>query len=418
MTIKNSVAFIHKKSYASINLRALPSYFKPKKYAKELTLFFLGLLYFLIATNTQSGWLFLLCAFLLGLLLVSWPQPRLQAAGVTFSQSLSGKPCSGKPISIYYRIKNERDKTVREALLTAPAQAWSREKKEKRWVIPSLTAQQEVLIEHRLTPTHRGEHYLKDAELTFAAPLGIFPITKKVDSGFHFLVYPQIIKLALNCQPTSLASALRQIAVAKQQGESTTIRSMRLYLPGDDLRRVHWKASAKRSDRELLVREQFAERDNKSAIILDTSFRPQGAQSTELFEKAVTLSASLLWAARKAGASSRLIAIQDGKPVDCLDWNSQYSLLARIKQHEDLLIEDWLCLIKSKLKSLRPGFNAGSLVITAAASPNELKPALGWLQKNKSIVVAPKEASGAFKGSTLLLVDIVSSRLQSLDKNV
>src|SRR6266566_4621751 len=66
---------------------------------------------------------------------------------------------------------------------------------------------------------------------------------------------------------------------------------MRKYIPGDDPKRINWKASARYN--ELIVNETEAERVTDVMIVLDTDVTMLGPTESELFEREVQAAASL-----------------------------------------------------------------------------------------------------------------------------
>jgi uncharacterized protein (DUF58 family) len=66
---------------------------------------------------------------------------------------------------------------------------------------------------------------------------------------------------------------------------------MREYIPGDDPKRINWKASARYN--ELIVNETEAERVTDVMIVLDTDVTMLGPTENELFERSVQAAASL-----------------------------------------------------------------------------------------------------------------------------
>src|SRR5260370_10723852 len=66
---------------------------------------------------------------------------------------------------------------------------------------------------------------------------------------------------------------------------------MREYVPGDDPKRINWKASARYN--ELIVNETEAERVTDVMIVLDTDVTFLGTTESELFEREVRAAASL-----------------------------------------------------------------------------------------------------------------------------
>lgn len=78
---------------------------------------------------------------------------------------------------------------------------------------------------------------------------------------------------------------------SKVLGLGTEFYSMREYVPGDDPKRINWKASARYN--ELIVNEAEAERVTDVMIVLDTDVTFFGITESELFEREVHAAASL-----------------------------------------------------------------------------------------------------------------------------
>ncbi len=78
---------------------------------------------------------------------------------------------------------------------------------------------------------------------------------------------------------------------SKTLGVGTEFYSMREYLPGDDPKRINWKASARH--RELVVNELEAEKVTDIMIVLDTDVTFFEAAEAELFERSVRGAASM-----------------------------------------------------------------------------------------------------------------------------
>ena len=73
-------------------------------------------------------------------------------------------------------------------------------------------------------------------------------------------------------------------------GLGTEFYSMREYVPGDDPKRINWKASARYN--ELIVNETEAERVTDVMVVLDTDVTSFGPAESELFEREIQAAAS------------------------------------------------------------------------------------------------------------------------------
>ena len=77
--------------------------------------------------------------------------------------------------------------------------------------------------------------------------------------------------------------------------------ALREYVPGDDLRRVHWRSSAKADT--LLVRQYHESRSMHAAVVVDDD--PRSYASADELETAISV-----------GASLAIRAMTDGFDVD------------------------------------------------------------------------------------------------------
>ena len=307
-------------------------------YAKEVTLLFLAVFYFFIATNTQTGWLFLLSAFLLGLLVFSWAVGRRSCEELSLTYRWLSEPQKGHPFRIEIRLKNEGSSAKRELRVDCPTPPWASEEQDFSWAIPVLQPGQIATTSFQLTPTKRGEHQLDTLVLTSGAPFGLFTRKKSFPNRDTFLVYPELRKLPSLHSRSLLSTALSELVSPSGLGDTRSLRSVRDYRPGDDLRQVHWKASAKRSDSRLLIREHYAPAPNRSALLLNNSRCDE-----ECFERAVSFAASVLWSAHRQGAQTSLHILNlEGEPIRSHHWHEQYAALARVQIQSERPYSEWL----------------------------------------------------------------------------
>lgn len=105
----------------------------------------------------------------------------------------------------------------------------------------------------------RGEHRLGPAETTERDPLGIVARTTSIAATTPVLVYPEVRAIAPN---RTFAGLVERAGTPERQA----FARLREYVPGDALRDVHWKSSAKRADGDLVVTE-FADEDEGGVTI-------------------------------------------------------------------------------------------------------------------------------------------------------
>lgn len=306
--------------------------------AKEAGLGALALFYFVIATNTQTGWLFVMSAFLLGLLMFSALFSRRGVRALEVRQFLGAEPQRGLPARVSLTLKNKSPRAVSEIRLESLAPEWASPESELRWAVPRLHSGEQASTDYSLTCQRRGEHRLPPVKVVSGAPFGLFSVSRLFHHEQSFLVYPAIEKLPQTHTRARVAISLGELVSPRDRGDSHSLRALREYAPGDDLRHVHWKASAKRGG-NLLIREHHAQAPSRVQILLDSS-----AQTDEFslaFERAVVLAASVLWAAHREGTQTELGLLDgEGKFVRSRHWPDQYKRLAQI-QPSVLTFEAW-----------------------------------------------------------------------------
>lgn len=155
----------------------------------------------------------------------------------------------------------------------------------------SMSPRSRRSIELHLSATSRGFHHLGPLEAVRQDPFGIAVRRTLVHASAQVAVVPRITPLA-----PSLVLAGQQAGAApvarRAAGMGSDLVEIRPYLPGDDLRSVHWPSTAHRG--ELMIRRVEEPRSTRVAIFVDT--RSGGysvARRTASFEGAVAAAASI-----------------------------------------------------------------------------------------------------------------------------
>ena len=106
----------------------------------------------------------------------------------------------------------------------------------------------------------RGGASTGSAALGLAAfdRLGLFVFEQELPAGHLLRVYPREERLREIVRPRDTQAYVGNL-VARQKGEGIEFADLRLYQPGDRVRRVNWKATARRG--ALVVNEEHPERN-------------------------------------------------------------------------------------------------------------------------------------------------------------
>lgn len=143
----------------------------------------------------------------------------------------------------------------------------------------------------RLDCRRRGFYVLGPMRFTSGDIFGFYPKSMHVSGPNRIIVYPRLYPVERMTIPSLQPMGEYQIRRRIIQDPSRTI-GLRDYRPGDSLRRIHWKASAR--SRRLQVKTFEATTSFKTALFLSIeSFLVPNPLPEEDFELAVSAAASI-----------------------------------------------------------------------------------------------------------------------------
>ncbi len=174
----------------------------------------------------------------------------------------------------------------------------------RRWArfgLAPLPPGQTVRSAYELPGQERGVYDLGPLEVRLEDPFGLASRTVAASPVTTLVVYPRIELLdPLPAGPDERRSRFLPLAAgAAVDGE---LYALREYHVGDDLRRVHWRSTAKRD--EVMIRHDDVPLQDATTVMLD--LRDQVHTATTL-EKAVSAAASIVHAARRRRRPVRLL---------------------------------------------------------------------------------------------------------------
>jgi uncharacterized protein (DUF58 family) len=174
-----------------------------------------------------------------------------------------------------------------------------------RFTIDGLAAHSERTVAYNLNCPARGRYRLGPLELRVSDPFGLARLNRTFPETAELLVVPAVEKLP----PVGLHGEWagggeqrpRQVA-ARGEDDVTT----RPYRPGDDLRRVHWRTTARLG--ALTVRREEQPWQARGVLVLDTRTRAHLGQGPDAsFEYAVRAVASIGAQLAETGLGVRMI---------------------------------------------------------------------------------------------------------------
>jgi uncharacterized protein (DUF58 family) len=146
---------------------------------------------------------------------------------------------------------------------------------------------------HELTATLRfpswGVFRVGRVGLAAFDRLGLFVFERELPAAHLVRVYPKEEYLREIVRPHETQAYVGNL-VARQKGEGIEFADLRLYQPGDRVRRVNWRATAKRGT--LVVNEEHPERNAAIVLLLD-SFSDARLGEEGTLDQAVRATAAL-----------------------------------------------------------------------------------------------------------------------------
>jgi uncharacterized protein (DUF58 family) len=167
-------------------------------------------------------------------------------------------------------------------------------------VLSPLAPGEHVTAVYSLPGEHRGRVGLGPLVVRVSDPFGLAALSAPAAPVVELTVWPAVERVMAPSPASGRDHDLGTPAELRPSGDE--FYALRPYADGDDFRRVHWRASAKRDD--LVVRQDERCSRGQATIVLDTR---TGTYGGDTFERAVSAAASIVVAAARRGLILRLV---------------------------------------------------------------------------------------------------------------
>ncbi|MDQ1519835.1 MAG: hypothetical protein QOI55_908 [Actinomycetota bacterium] len=249
----------------------------------------------------------------------------------------------------------------------AASDSFDRGRRTARFLVPPMRPLDTARAAYRVPTERRGRFLIGPLRCTLTDPFGLARRSARVLGTDEVIIHPRVHDvLAL---PEAGGEDLDR-DTPRLRGQPDTgqeFLTLREYAPGDDLRRVHWRSTARRGT--LMVRQEESRRRAPVLVVLDV--RPN-AHDRASFEIAVEAAASIVHALDR-----------EGRPVELV--TSLGKVLGSPGRRHMASVLDELAVVEphgmDRFAGATAGRRAGSLVAIVGAVRGDDAGALGMMTR-------------------------------------
>lgn len=250
-------------------------------------------------------------------------------------------------------------------------------------------------LSYAVTGVRRGVWPLGPLMLRTVDPFGLAQREQSFGETRSITVVPEIFTLAPLAVRVGAAGGTAHTS-SSRLGQGSDNLSPRGYIPGDSMRRIHWRATAHRG--QLMVRQEEEESSPDAVVVIDRSSRrwdTPAADADPAFEAAVSLC-----------ASSAVHLASEGYSVDVID--SAGALLGTLRGHED----DRDGLLVSLAQVAPRGESRDLATLIGGTPPGPLVYITGRLDEEDAALLRPAGAAAPLLFGTELLPGAAAAATQ------
>jgi len=273
-----------------------------KSIAKAAFVVCLGLILYLIATNSGAGWLYVVAAVMGAVVIVSAPLPWWNVRGIEVERRAPVQATAGEPFECVLEIKNT-GRLARNLLEVEDRFAGGT----GRAVAVRVGRQKPGILRYTIENPRRGIYPGGEIIVESGAPFGLFYGRRRRQVASGIVVYPRIFDVA-GLPPSAMVDVERG-----DRSESSTLHrgyggefwGVREYRPGDPARLVAWKRSARGLPAGRLAVVELAQ-ETHPPFVIALNLDPRAPR--EAREMVVSIGASLLLFGLREGREVRAYA--------------------------------------------------------------------------------------------------------------
>jgi uncharacterized protein (DUF58 family) len=278
----------------------------PKPTFATMVLMALTLFFFAAATNTLSGWLYVISGLSLGLMSLAAVLPGWELRNVQARREEALPVSVGEDLHLAVTVQAPSKRQLIEIIDELP----------KLLVDPPPSSVLEELAGtyrwvYTVTPRRRGLYRWQQVVLRTAAPMGLFWRKKILAVPAEVTVYPRVLALKRCPLLDPIGNQGQTLEVGRVWRDNThegLTKSARPYRWGDPMKNIHWRTSARLGS---LYTRELEQSESEESIVLVLDNRPEHWEA-ERFEQAVEAAAALFFYGKRRGMD---IALSTGGEI-------------------------------------------------------------------------------------------------------
>ena len=187
----------------------------------------------------------------------------VQGAAAASAARVEGAPAGGGAGPRRHRRAGERARTATLSV----NDAFDGGRRAARLLLAPLHEGEEARAAYRFPTDRRGRFEVGPLRVTVTDPFALVQRTQYVLGTEEVIVYPRVRDVLPPPEMGGLDLDREQPQVRSRIEPSGEFHTLREYAPGDDLRHVHWRSTARRG--HLMMRQNEARRRTPVLVVLD-----------------------------------------------------------------------------------------------------------------------------------------------------
>ncbi len=246
--------------------------------------------------------------------------------------------------------------------------------KPARLVLTGIPPQNEQTVSYSVVCRQRGQYRVGPLAVFITDPFGLARVRIQNPLESELIVYPEVEDIqARNLAMQGAGSG--ESAIRHLQHSAAEFFTMREYVTGDDLRRIHWPSVARTG--QLMIRQDESTRRSTATLFLDNRNSALGHDGSPAFERAVSATATVGKLLSSKGFALRLATVD--APATPVGETRLLELLAGVTTVRTKSLGEALITLRATARS-----DTSLALISAPPLPTDVQPMLrigsgfGW----------------------------------------